>query len=45
MKFPIQKKGVSSQKVFSFIGIPWISNPGSGLLYGVGDDAKYIVDS
>jgi putative flavoprotein involved in K+ transport len=44
MGYPIQKKGVTPHKGLYFIGMPWISNPGSGLLYGVGDDAKYIVD-
>jgi putative flavoprotein involved in K+ transport len=44
MGFPIQKKGVSPHRGLYYIGMPWISNPGSGLLYGVGDDAKYIAD-
>ncbi|MHA2338347.1 MAG: flavin-containing monooxygenase [Candidatus Hodarchaeales archaeon] len=44
MGFPIQESGVSPHQGLYFIGMPWISNPGSGLLYGVGDDARYIVN-
>jgi putative flavoprotein involved in K+ transport len=44
MGYPIQEKGVTPHKGLYFIGMPWISNPGSGLVYGVGNDAKYIVD-
>ena len=44
MGFPIQKNGVSPHKGLYFLGMPWISNPGSGLLYGVGNDAANIAD-
>lgn len=44
MGFPIQTKGISPHQGLYFIGMPWISNPGSGLLYGVGDDAKHIIN-
>lgn len=43
MGFPLQKKGVSPNIGLFFVGMPWITSPGSGLLYGVGKDAEYIV--
>jgi putative flavoprotein involved in K+ transport len=45
MGFPVQKKGVSPHRGLYFVGMPWISNAGSGLFYGVGSDAKNIVDN
>jgi len=41
--YPIQKRGVSAYAGLHFVGIPWLHNAKSGLLYGVGQDADYIV--
>ncbi|MHA2250258.1 MAG: flavin-containing monooxygenase [Candidatus Kariarchaeaceae archaeon] len=43
MGFPIQKDGVSPHAGLYFIGMPWIRSPGSGVMYGVGADAKLMV--
>ncbi|MFX1455530.1 MAG: flavin-containing monooxygenase [Promethearchaeota archaeon] len=43
MGFPIQKRGVTKEKGIFFIGSVWLYKIGSSLLYGVGEDAKYLV--
>ncbi|MFW9971597.1 MAG: flavin-containing monooxygenase [Candidatus Odinarchaeota archaeon] len=43
MGFPIQKRGVSEEDGLFFIGTVWLYKIGSSLLYGVGEDAEYIV--
>ena len=40
--FPIQKRGVTDYPGLFFVGLPWLHNAKSGLIYGVGDDAAYI---
>jgi putative flavoprotein involved in K+ transport len=40
--FPIQSRGVTDYPGLYFVGLPWLHNAKSGLLYGVGDDAAYI---
>jgi putative flavoprotein involved in K+ transport len=40
--FPIQKRGVTDYSGLFFVGLPWLHNAKSGLIYGVGDDAAYI---
>ena len=42
--FPLQHRGVNENKGLFFHGMPWISNSSSGLVYGVGKDAEYLVD-
>ena len=40
--FPIQKRGVTDYPGLYFVGLPWLHNAKSGLLYGAGEDAAYI---
>ena len=40
--FPIQKRGVTDYPGLYFVGLPWLHNAKSGLIYGVGEDAGYI---
>ena len=40
--FPIQQKGVTEYPGLYFMGLPWLSKFQSGLLLGVGEDARYV---
>ena len=40
--YPIQKRGVTDYPGLYFIGLPWLHNARSGLLFGLKDDAAYI---
>ena len=40
--YPIQKRGVTDYDGLYFLGMPWLHNRRSGILFGVGDDAAYI---
>jgi putative flavoprotein involved in K+ transport len=40
--FPIQTRGVTKYPGLYFVGLPWLHNAKSGLLYGVGEDAAFI---
>jgi len=40
--YPITKRGVTRYPGLFFVGLPWLHNAKSGLLYGVGEDAAYI---
>ena len=40
--YPIQNRGVTNYRGLYFVGLPWLHNAKSGLIYGVGEDAKYI---
>jgi putative flavoprotein involved in K+ transport len=40
--YPRQKRGVSEYEGLYFLGMPWIHNRRSGILFGVGDDAAYL---
>jgi len=40
--YPIQKRGVSDYEGLYFVGMPWLHNRRSGILFGVGDDAAYL---
>jgi hypothetical protein len=42
--FPIQKRGVSAFPGLFFVGLPWLHTAKSGLIFGVGEDARYIAD-
>jgi len=41
-RYPIQKRGVAAYPGLFFVGLPWLHNAKSGLIYGVGEDAAYI---
>ena len=40
--YPIQHRGVSNFPGLYFVGLPWLHNAKSGLIYGVGEDAAHI---
>jgi putative flavoprotein involved in K+ transport len=40
--YPIQERGVTHFPGLYFVGLPWLHDAKSGLLYGVGDDAAYV---
>jgi putative flavoprotein involved in K+ transport len=40
--YPIQARGVTDYDGLYFLGMPWLHNRRSGILFGVGDDAAYI---
>jgi putative flavoprotein involved in K+ transport len=40
--YPIQKRGVTMYEGLYFLGMPWLHNRRSGILFGVGDDAAYL---
>ncbi|MGD6777604.1 flavin-containing monooxygenase [Sutcliffiella horikoshii] len=41
---PIHKRGVTEVSGLYFLGLPWQYTRGSGLLYGVGRDAEYLME-
>jgi len=43
MGFPIQKRGATEEDGLFFIGTVWLYTSKSSLLYGVGEDAEYLV--
>ncbi|MFW9867576.1 MAG: FAD-dependent oxidoreductase, partial [Candidatus Thorarchaeota archaeon] len=43
MGFPIQQRGVTEENGLFFIGTVWLYKGTSGLVYGVGEDAEYLV--
>lgn len=42
--YPIQKRGVTRFDGLYFLGMPWLHNRKSGILFGVGDDAAYLAE-
>jgi putative flavoprotein involved in K+ transport len=40
--YPLQKRGVTPFEGLYFVGMPWLHNRRSGILFGVGDDAAYL---
>jgi putative flavoprotein involved in K+ transport len=40
--YPIQKRGVTRYPGLYFLGLPWLYNRRSGILFGVGDDAACL---
>ena len=40
--YPIQTRGVTEFPGLFFVGLPWLHNAKSGLIYGVGEDAAYV---
>ena len=43
--FPIHEGGVSPVRGLYFIGLPWLSIRGSGIIYGIHEDARHIADA
>lgn len=43
--FPIQKRGVTDYPGLYFVGMPWLHNAKSGILFGVAQDAAHIASS
>jgi len=42
--YPIQTRGVTAYPGLFFVGLPWLHDAKSGLIYGVGEDASFIAD-
>ena len=42
--YPIYDRGVTDMDGLYFVGLHWLHTWGSGLFYGVGEDAEYIVN-
>ena len=40
--YPIQKRGVTEHPGLYFMGLPWLHNAKSGLLFGLAQDASHI---
>lgn len=40
--YPIQKRGITDYPGLYFVGLPWLHNAKSGLLFGVTEDAAHI---
>src|ERR1700680_2983853 len=40
--YPIQERGVTRYPGLYFLGLPWLYNQRSGILFGIGDDAAYL---
>jgi putative flavoprotein involved in K+ transport len=40
--YPVNKRGMTVTQGLYFVGLPWLYTQGSGLLFGVGQDAAYI---
>jgi putative flavoprotein involved in K+ transport len=40
--YPMQTRGITQYPGLYFVGLPWIHNAKSGLLFGVGEDAEFI---
>jgi putative flavoprotein involved in K+ transport len=40
--YPIQKRGITGYRGLYFVGLPWLHNAKSGLLFGAGQDAAHI---
>jgi putative flavoprotein involved in K+ transport len=43
--YPIQKRGITENPGLYFVGLPWLHNAKSGLLFGVAGDAAYIASA
>jgi len=42
--YPVGKRGITAYPGLYFIGLPWLHNAKSGLLFGVGQDAAHIAE-
>jgi putative flavoprotein involved in K+ transport len=43
--YPIQTRGVTEYPGLFFVGLPWLHNVKSGLIHGVGEDARYVAEA
>ena len=43
--YPIQKRGITDYLGLYFVGLPWLHNAKSGLLFGVAQDAAHIAST
>ena len=43
--YPIQKRGITEYPGLYFVGLPWLHNAKSGLLFGDAEDAAYIASA
>lgn len=43
--YPIQKRGITDYPGLYFVGLPWLHNAKSGLIFGVAEDAAHLADS
>ena len=43
--YPVTTRGVTAFDGLYFVGLNWQYNRKSPILYGVGDDAKYVVEA
>jgi putative flavoprotein involved in K+ transport len=43
--YPIQKRGVTDHPGLYFVGLPWLHNARSGLLFGLAQDAGHIAST
>jgi putative flavoprotein involved in K+ transport len=41
--YPVQQRGVTRYPGLYFVGMPWLHNARSGLIFGVSEDAAYVV--
>jgi putative flavoprotein involved in K+ transport len=42
--YPVQTRGVTEYPGLFFVGLPWLRNAKSGLIYGVGEDAAHLAN-
>ena len=40
--YPVQRRGVTEYPGLYFLGLPWLHNARSGLIFGVSEDAAYV---
>jgi putative flavoprotein involved in K+ transport len=40
--YPVQRRGVTEYPGLYFLGMPWLHNARSGLIFGVSEDADYV---
>jgi putative flavoprotein involved in K+ transport len=43
--YPIETRGITEYPGLFFVGLPWLHNAKSGLIFGVGSDAAYVAES
>ena len=43
--YPIQARGITEYPGLFFVGLPWLHNAKSGLIFGVGGDAAYVAET
>ncbi|CUH46587.1 putative oxidoreductase CzcO [Ruegeria atlantica] len=44
VRYPQYERGITDVDGLYFCGLHWMHSQGSGLFYGVGEDAEYVVD-